>query len=286
MFAPSYIASLASTVIPGILGLLLSLAGLAWTIFLIYTVANDPKRQGFHDHYAHSVDQADRPDRLIPLHSATEAAPAGRGLFDSRRGRYSGRDHEPRDWDAPPTTPSRTPGPLGRGGRRPPRGAPGGRRADPRRGLRQRPRHGAPAGSCPRGRVVAVDGSPAMLGRRGSASPGSAIGSSSSRRTCGPAPRSRPGRRDPLDRHVPLDPDHAALYRHLAAVTRPAASSSPSTAASATRPRCGPCSRRSATAGRATSSSPGRTRRAAGWRLRAGRTSSRAPAGADPLRAR
>ena len=55
MFAPSYIASLASTVIPGILGLLISLAGLAWTIFLIYTVANDPKRQGFHDHYAHSV---------------------------------------------------------------------------------------------------------------------------------------------------------------------------------------------------------------------------------------
>jgi uncharacterized RDD family membrane protein YckC len=55
MFAPSYIASLASTVIPGILGLLLSFAGLAWTIFLIYTVANDPKRQGFHDHYAHSV---------------------------------------------------------------------------------------------------------------------------------------------------------------------------------------------------------------------------------------
>lgn len=55
MFAPSYIASLASTVIPGLLGLLISLAGLAWTIFLIYTVANDPKRQGFHDHYAHSV---------------------------------------------------------------------------------------------------------------------------------------------------------------------------------------------------------------------------------------
>jgi len=55
MFAPGYVASLASTVIPGILGLLLSLAGLAWSIFLIYSVANDPKRQGFHDHYAHSV---------------------------------------------------------------------------------------------------------------------------------------------------------------------------------------------------------------------------------------
>lgn len=54
MFAPGYVASLASTVIPGLLGLLLSLAGLAWSIFLIYSVANDPKRQGFHDHYAHS----------------------------------------------------------------------------------------------------------------------------------------------------------------------------------------------------------------------------------------
>jgi uncharacterized RDD family membrane protein YckC len=55
MFAPSYIASLASTVVPGILGLLLSLAGIAWTVFLIYTTASDTKRQGFHDHYAHSV---------------------------------------------------------------------------------------------------------------------------------------------------------------------------------------------------------------------------------------
>jgi uncharacterized RDD family membrane protein YckC len=55
MFAPGYVASLASTVIPGILGLLLSFAGLAWSIYLIYTTANDPKRQGFHDHYAHSV---------------------------------------------------------------------------------------------------------------------------------------------------------------------------------------------------------------------------------------
>jgi uncharacterized RDD family membrane protein YckC len=55
MFAPGYVASLASYVVPGILGLLLSLAGLAWTIFLIYTTANDARRQGFHDHYAHSV---------------------------------------------------------------------------------------------------------------------------------------------------------------------------------------------------------------------------------------
>ena len=54
MFAPGYIGALASTVVPGILGLLLSFAGLAWTIYLVYTTANDTKRQGFHDHYAHS----------------------------------------------------------------------------------------------------------------------------------------------------------------------------------------------------------------------------------------
>jgi hypothetical protein len=35
-----------------IFGLLVSLAGLGWTIYLLYTTANDPKRQGFHDKYA------------------------------------------------------------------------------------------------------------------------------------------------------------------------------------------------------------------------------------------
>ena len=55
MFAPGYVASLASNVVPGILGLILSFVGLAWTLYLIYTTANDPKRQGFHDHYAKSV---------------------------------------------------------------------------------------------------------------------------------------------------------------------------------------------------------------------------------------
>jgi uncharacterized RDD family membrane protein YckC len=55
MFAPGYVASLASYVVPGALGILLSLVGLGWTLYLIYTTANDPKRQGFHDHYAHSV---------------------------------------------------------------------------------------------------------------------------------------------------------------------------------------------------------------------------------------
>jgi uncharacterized RDD family membrane protein YckC len=55
MFAPGYVASLASNVIGGVLGLILSFVGLAWTLYLIYTTANDPKRQGFHDHYAKSV---------------------------------------------------------------------------------------------------------------------------------------------------------------------------------------------------------------------------------------
>jgi uncharacterized RDD family membrane protein YckC len=55
MFAPGYVAALASNVIGGTVGLLLSLVGLGWTIYLLYTTANDPKRQGFHDKYAHSV---------------------------------------------------------------------------------------------------------------------------------------------------------------------------------------------------------------------------------------
>jgi uncharacterized RDD family membrane protein YckC len=55
MFAPGYIAALASNIVGGIIGLLLSLAGLGWTIYLIYTTANDPKRQGYHDKMAKSV---------------------------------------------------------------------------------------------------------------------------------------------------------------------------------------------------------------------------------------
>jgi uncharacterized RDD family membrane protein YckC len=55
MFAPGYIGSLASNVVGGFIGLLLSLVGLGWTIYLIYTTANDPKRQGFHDKYVKSV---------------------------------------------------------------------------------------------------------------------------------------------------------------------------------------------------------------------------------------
>lgn len=55
MFAPGYIASLASNVVGGAIGLLLSLAGLGWSIYLLYTTANDSKRQGFHDKFAKTV---------------------------------------------------------------------------------------------------------------------------------------------------------------------------------------------------------------------------------------
>ena len=55
MFAPGYVGSLASNVVGGVVGLILSLAGLGWSIYLLYTTANDPKRQGFHDKYAKSV---------------------------------------------------------------------------------------------------------------------------------------------------------------------------------------------------------------------------------------
>lgn len=55
MFAPGYIGGLASNIIGGVIGLILSLLGLGWTIYLLYTTANDPKRQGFHDKYAKSV---------------------------------------------------------------------------------------------------------------------------------------------------------------------------------------------------------------------------------------
>jgi uncharacterized RDD family membrane protein YckC len=55
MFAPGFVAGMASQYIGGILGLILSFVGLAWTIYLLYTTANDPKRQGFHDKQAGSV---------------------------------------------------------------------------------------------------------------------------------------------------------------------------------------------------------------------------------------
>jgi uncharacterized RDD family membrane protein YckC len=56
MVAPIFLAGMASNVFRGgLIGLLLSVAGLAWTIFLIYTTANDSKRQGYHDKMAKSV---------------------------------------------------------------------------------------------------------------------------------------------------------------------------------------------------------------------------------------
>jgi uncharacterized RDD family membrane protein YckC len=55
MFAPGFVAGLASQYIGGLLGLILSFVGLVWTIYLLYTTANDPKRQGFHDKQAGSV---------------------------------------------------------------------------------------------------------------------------------------------------------------------------------------------------------------------------------------
>ena len=55
MFAPGFIAGMASNIIGGAVGLILSLVGLGWTIYLIYTTANDPKRQGYHDKMAKSV---------------------------------------------------------------------------------------------------------------------------------------------------------------------------------------------------------------------------------------
>jgi uncharacterized RDD family membrane protein YckC len=50
--APAILAQVASPI--PLVGLVLSLLALAWAIFLIYTTANSPTKQGWHDHYAHS----------------------------------------------------------------------------------------------------------------------------------------------------------------------------------------------------------------------------------------
>ena len=50
--APFTIAQVFSE-LPG-LGLLISLAGLAWFIFLVYTTAKSPTKQGFHDVFANT----------------------------------------------------------------------------------------------------------------------------------------------------------------------------------------------------------------------------------------
>jgi uncharacterized RDD family membrane protein YckC len=50
--APAILAQVA-TPIP-LVGLVLSLFALIWAIFLIYTTANSPTKQGWHDHFANS----------------------------------------------------------------------------------------------------------------------------------------------------------------------------------------------------------------------------------------
>ncbi len=50
--APAILAQVASPI--PLIGLVLSLFALAWAIFLIYTTANSPTKQGWHDHYANS----------------------------------------------------------------------------------------------------------------------------------------------------------------------------------------------------------------------------------------
>ena len=77
-------------------------------------------------------------------------------------------------------------------------------------GLRVRPRHAALLERLPRGRVIAVDGSPSMIERRASASARTAC--ACRRRPARARPR-RAGRRDPLDRDVPLDRRPRAAVR-------------------------------------------------------------------------
>lgn len=50
--APGILAQVAY-VVP-LLGLIVALAALAWAIYLIYTTANSPTKQGWHDVYAHT----------------------------------------------------------------------------------------------------------------------------------------------------------------------------------------------------------------------------------------
>ena len=38
-----------------LIGFIISLASLAWFIFLVYTTAQSPTKQGWHDHFAHSM---------------------------------------------------------------------------------------------------------------------------------------------------------------------------------------------------------------------------------------
>jgi uncharacterized RDD family membrane protein YckC len=54
IFGPGLIAQLLGAFV-GALGLVLSLAGLAWLIVLLVTTAQSPTKQGLHDRYANTV---------------------------------------------------------------------------------------------------------------------------------------------------------------------------------------------------------------------------------------
>lgn len=51
---PSMLASVA-VYVPGLLGLVLTVIGMAWLALLLYTIAGSPTKQGLHDRYAHTV---------------------------------------------------------------------------------------------------------------------------------------------------------------------------------------------------------------------------------------
>jgi uncharacterized RDD family membrane protein YckC len=52
LFGPFALLSALQMVVGGLLGSVFSLASLGYGIYLLYTTYQDPKRQGFHDHYA------------------------------------------------------------------------------------------------------------------------------------------------------------------------------------------------------------------------------------------
>jgi uncharacterized RDD family membrane protein YckC len=55
LFGPFVLLSSLQFVVGSVLGSLFGLASLGYLIYLLYTTNNDPKRQGYHDHYAETV---------------------------------------------------------------------------------------------------------------------------------------------------------------------------------------------------------------------------------------
>jgi uncharacterized RDD family membrane protein YckC len=51
---PSLLGTLGAYV-PSIVGVILSVLGLAWLVLLLYSIAQSPTKQGLHDRYAHSI---------------------------------------------------------------------------------------------------------------------------------------------------------------------------------------------------------------------------------------